>query len=169
MQYKSFAIPVLGSGNAVMEEELNSFLRGHRVLAVRRELFSMEAQAYWCYSVEYLEGKGLQERESFDRSNRPDYREILPPEEFERFRVLRDVRKKLAEEESVPPYAIFLDTNLAELSKLREVDETSLRKVKGFGEKKYVRFGVRFLELLRLSTQKENRDGADAVEESEEK
>ena len=145
MQYKSFIVPVFGEATAGLEEELNSFLRGHRVLSVHRELLSREGQPVWCFSVEYLEGKG---EHGFDRKERPDYRELLPPEEFARFRVLREIRKELAAEDKVPPYAIFLDTDLAELSKLTEVTAADLKAIKGFGEKKFVRFGARFLERL---------------------
>lgn len=153
MQYKSFIVPVFGEATSGFEDELNAFLRGHRVLSVHRELVSREEQSFWCFSVEFLESKGGADGVAGYRGNRPDYRELLPPEEFARFRIMRDARKQLAEADGVPPYAILLDANLAELAKLPVVDEAALRKIKGFGEKKLARWGRRFLEFLALAGQ----------------
>ena len=53
MQIKTFKIP-LGGGE--MEEDLNRFLRGHRVLKVERA-FCLEGSGYLAVCVEYMEGK----------------------------------------------------------------------------------------------------------------
>ena len=45
-----------------MNEELNSFLRGHRILKVERELVQRESAPCWAVCVEYLEGVAAMSR-----------------------------------------------------------------------------------------------------------
>jgi hypothetical protein len=52
MQFKLFSIPATGDAEA--EEELNRFLRSHRVVSVEKELVQGGHTAYWCFCVEYL-------------------------------------------------------------------------------------------------------------------
>ena len=54
MQFKILAIPATGDHEA--EEELNRFLRGHRVISVQKQLAQTGTSAYWCFCAEYLDG-----------------------------------------------------------------------------------------------------------------
>ena len=67
---------------------------------------------------------------------------------------MRECRKTLAKELAVPAYAIFIDAQLAELSKIEidKISADSLKAINGFGEKKFEKFGHRFLELLKDET-----------------
>ena len=49
MQLMMFAIPALNPGGAV--EEMNRFLRSHRVLSVDRQLVGGDTKAYWAERV----------------------------------------------------------------------------------------------------------------------
>lgn len=144
MAYRVFNIPAMaGSGDEA--SELNAFLRGHKVVAVNREFVQDGASSRWCFCVEYLDGTppagGV-------ASGKIDYREVLDDEQFARFRVLREARKKVAEEDGVPVYAVFSNDQLAEMAKIEGgPDEAALRKISGIGEKKIARYGRRFLEL----------------------
>ncbi len=53
MAYRFFQVPVRDSGAA--EEELNRFLRGHRVLSVDRRWVDLGTESYWSFCVDYLE------------------------------------------------------------------------------------------------------------------
>jgi len=61
------------------------------------------------------------------------------------FQRLRELRRKLASERGVPPYLIFNDRTLAEMSakKPRTIEE--LLDVKGVGDKKAADLGEAFL------------------------
>lgn len=54
MLVRFFSFPALG--DPAREEELNRFLRSHRVLAVHRELVAQGMNSYWALAVECLEG-----------------------------------------------------------------------------------------------------------------
>ena len=107
MQVKIFTLPIHGSEQ--MEEDVNRFLRSHRVMTVDRQ-FSPDGGGYWTLFVTYQDGQPSavgSQGASVSRSGKVDYREVLSPEEFSRFARYRDVRKELATQQGVPAYAIF--------------------------------------------------------------
>lgn len=68
------------------------------------------------------------------------------------FELLRQLRKQIAEREKVPPYVVFADSTLQELSEKCPQDEAALRHIKGIGELKLKRYGGQFLQLIRQHT-----------------
>ena len=83
--YRFFLIPVRQSGPA--EEELNGFLRSHRVLNVDRQWVDEGSESFWSFCVDYLEtgqdGRAAQGGAS--ERGKVDYREVLSPEQFALF------------------------------------------------------------------------------------
>ena len=71
--------------------------------------------------------------------------------EFDRelFDRLRGVRKRLAGERNVPPYIIFSDRTLQEMSALQPASAEAMRAVTGVGEVKLRRYGEAFLAEIR--------------------
>jgi ATP-dependent DNA helicase RecQ len=66
------------------------------------------------------------------------------------FEVLRSLRKKLAEEKGVPPYVIFGDASLVEMSRKQPVTEAGFLDINGVGQVKLERYGAAFLEAIGL-------------------
>jgi ATP-dependent DNA helicase RecQ len=66
----------------------------------------------------------------------------------ELFEELRALRKQLAHERQVPPYIIFTDATLRELSKSRPSSLLKMRGIYGIGDAKLRDFGKLFLNLL---------------------
>ena len=102
--YRFFLIPVRQSGPA--EEELNRFLRSHRVLNVDRRWVDEGSESFWSFCVDYLEtgqdGRAAQGGAS--ERGKVDYREVLSPEQFALFVKLRALRQGIAKDEAVPVY-----------------------------------------------------------------
>jgi ATP-dependent DNA helicase RecQ len=67
------------------------------------------------------------------------------------FDALRALRRRLASEQGVPPYVVFGDVSLVEMSRLRPRSEAELLGVTGVGEVKLARYGAAFLEVIRAS------------------
>jgi ATP-dependent DNA helicase RecQ len=65
------------------------------------------------------------------------------------FEELRQKRKELADEQEIPPYAIFPDTTLMEMSYYFPVDDQSLIGVYGVGSVKQKKYGDTFLRIIR--------------------
>jgi len=64
---------------------------------------------------------------------------------FERLRVLR---RKLAEEQGVPPYVIFHDTALRDMARERPANSSAMGRIKGVGEYKLANYGPTFLKAI---------------------
>ena len=138
-QISTFFIPL--SGVDVAEDELNAFLRGHRVLQIEKAF----AGSGWAFCVEWLEGcSGAgAARQSYQK--RIDYREVLEPEVFARFAKLRERRKAIAQEDGVPPYMVMTDAQMAAAVKDGEPTLESLKAAEGFGEARFKKYGERLL------------------------
>lgn len=61
------------------------------------------------------------------------------------FEKLRSLRKRLADERSVPPYIIFSDVALRQMARLYPVNEGEFVRISGVGERKLAEFGKTFM------------------------
>ena len=66
----------------------------------------------------------------------------------ELFEILRRLRHEIAVSEKVPPYMVFGDSTLKELSSRMPVDKEQMLEVSGVGERKYDKYGQRFIEKI---------------------
>ena len=66
------------------------------------------------------------------------------------FEELRNLRKDLALKLDIPPYLVFPDKTLVEMSSSRPKNQIEMLAVNGVGEKKFERFGGDFLEKISL-------------------
>lgn len=65
------------------------------------------------------------------------------------FERLRALRRTIAHNEEVPPYIIFSDLTLKDMSRMFPTNEAELLQVKGVGEKKLAAYGGAFLAEIR--------------------
>ncbi len=76
--------------------------------------------------------------------------ELLPDDvEGARFLALKQLRRRLADERSLPAYVVFSDAVLTEMARQRPQTEEALMRISGVGPKKLERYGETFLALLR--------------------
>ena len=68
--------------------------------------------------------------------------------EVETFDKFRNLRKEIATENKVPPYVVFSDKTLKELSNIMPSSKTEMLEVHGIGAVKFERYGRAFLELI---------------------
>jgi ATP-dependent DNA helicase RecQ len=64
------------------------------------------------------------------------------------FEELRILRKRLADEQNVPPYVIFGDVTLIQMARISPVDESTLLGVTGVGQHKLEKYGTDFLDAI---------------------
>lgn len=69
-------------------------------------------------------------------------------EDDELFERLRQLRREIAEEEKVPPYIIFSDVSLKEMSGRLPLNDQEFMQIKGVGERKLEAYGERFLQAI---------------------
>ena len=149
MQYEVYTVPA-GGGEAM--DELNKFLRSHRVVGVEKHLVTDGQEPRWVFCVEYLESSkaGVKKGNNAGTGKpRVDYREVLNPSDFGVFSKMRDKRKEWAEKEGIPAYAIFTNEQLAKMVTERVKTLEALGKIDGVGESRLKKYGSEMLEVLR--------------------
>lgn len=65
------------------------------------------------------------------------------------FSVLRRLRKQVADRENRPPYMVFSDATLREMSEKCPEDDRAFRRITGVGEKKAKKYGPEFLAAIK--------------------
>ena len=75
----------------------------------------------------------------------------LTPADEGLFEVLRTLRKQLAQDQGVPPYVVFGDATLVEMSQRKPATEAELLEITGVGEIKLERYGAEFLAAIALA------------------
>ena len=134
----------VGASDPAGQEELNRFLRGHRVLTVDR-VFHAGA---WAVCVTYAAGAAAPGGNEAGRPPKVDYKEVLDGPTFALFSKLRDVRKVLAEKERLPAYAILTNEQLAEVAKARCTTLAALGQIEGVGPARVEKYGAALLAVL---------------------
>jgi ATP-dependent DNA helicase RecQ len=71
--------------------------------------------------------------------------------DVEMYDKLRDLRKEIAMENGIPPYIVFSDKTLKDLSNKQPQSKEEMLAVHGIGEVKFERYGEVFLELMQES------------------
>jgi ATP-dependent DNA helicase RecQ len=114
-----------GYGALQLSEKSRPLLRGEVDLPLRRDLLvARKARKPKRKSVDIAE----QDRGLFD--------------------ALRDCRRELAEENSVPPYVIFHDATLMQMAAEKPTTSDALLEISGVGQTKLDRYGESFLLII---------------------
>ncbi|TAH43259.1 MAG: DNA helicase RecQ [Bacteroidetes bacterium] len=70
------------------------------------------------------------------------------PADPELFASLKDLRKKIAKQNNVPPFVVFQDPSLEEMAIQYPISMEELKNISGVGGGKAVKFGKPFIELI---------------------
>lgn len=146
MTFRVFQYPLPGPADLA---DLNAHLAGHRVVEVRQHLVSTGGGATLVFVVQSVSGGPARpDSGGGERSRKIDYRAELSPEDFAVYSRLREERKKLAEEEGVPVYAVFTNEQLAVLARTRPATLAAMGAIEGLGKARIEKHGERLLYLI---------------------
>ncbi len=112
-------------GSLLLSERCRPLLRGEEFIELRKTIVKTESIG--------------------SRFRAPDVDE----KDLPLWNALRACRKRLAEENGVPPYVIFHDATLREMVHQRPVTERTFLKLNGVGDSKLERFGDAFMDVIR--------------------
>jgi len=112
---------------------LNQFLQQHRIISVDREFVCDGQNSFWSVCV----GSVQSEKSNLKIGRKSiDYRDVLAPDVFAVFSRLRELRKRLAAEQGVPPYAIFTNEQLSQIAQLPNPSCATIQSIEGVGDKR---------------------------------
>jgi len=143
-QYVSFYVSPFGEKSVT--DELNVFLRSHRIVNVEKRLIDGERGTGWVFLVEYGTDGGKNTPNA--SSQRIDYREVLKPDEYALYDKLRSLRKTLADKSGIPVYAVFTNDQLASMVKKPPKTAKDLLSISGIGESRVKQYGEMFINLF---------------------
>jgi len=81
------------------------------------------------------------------------------------FEKLRALRKRLADQHSVPPYVIFHDATLREMTRRLPLSAEQLSSIPGIGQAKLSRYGESFIEVIRRHVEADGRGRSEPGQE----
>jgi superfamily II DNA helicase RecQ len=143
-------VPIVGGEPE--EAALNRFLAAHRVVGIERHFVSDGPRSAWALCVSYVEGPGRIEAAApgggDGRKGKVDYREQLSPPQFALYVQLRELRKRLAERDGVPPYAVVTNEQMAEIVRRDARTAAELGAIEGIGPARLEKYAAALLEVV---------------------
>ncbi|HAQ3085730.1 TPA: DNA helicase RecQ [Enterococcus faecium] len=91
----------------------------------------------------------LKGQESVYRKGPKKVQQLSDEETDTLFEVLRELRTDLASEAGVPPYVVFSDSTLKEMSRIRPSSRLEMLQIKGVGQSKLDKYGEAFLSRIK--------------------
>lgn len=119
-----------GYGTLQLTEAARPLLRGEVALRLRHHVGKVKST-----------GKGMDKRPSKPAAD-------IAPEHAATWEKLRKLRRRLADEQNVPPYVIFSDATLRAMLAAQPEDMDDMAEVSGVGQLKLERYGEAFLAAL---------------------
>jgi superfamily II DNA helicase RecQ len=149
-----FATVPIHDGDAD-EAARNRFLASHRVVAIERHFVADGPRSAWAVCVSWVEGPARLEPggagaagSAEGRKGRIDYRDVLSADQFALYVRLRDTRKRLAERDGVPPYAVVTNEQLAEIVRRDARTLAELGAIEGIGPARVQKYGAALTEAV---------------------
>lgn len=87
-------------------------------------------------------------REAADQATKSKYSSANPQARGGLFEQLRALRKILAQQSGLPPYAIFSDQTLGEMAAMKPITSLEMARISGVGEVKLHKYGDDFIDAI---------------------
>jgi len=152
--YKHHELPMFGEGKDEKATFWNTIIRRALVMG----LLDKDIENYGLLKVSKKGSAFLENPESVMISKDHDY-DTKDDEGFggnkggtvdeELLAILKDLRKKVAKEENLPPFVIFQDFSLEDMATQYPVTQEEMQNVMGVGKGKAQKFGDKFIDLIK--------------------
>ncbi|MDX8045076.1 DNA helicase RecQ [Gracilibacillus sp. S3-1-1] len=143
-QFRFDRLPTYGLMKEKTEKEVVSFIQ----FLIAEDFLASEGGRYpvlrlTSRAIPVLKG----EEKVFIRAAKVEKKEVTDYD-TEMFEQLRRLRKSLADQQGVPPYVIFSDKSLREMSVVKPQSRYEMLQVHGIGERKFEQYGEVFLKCF---------------------
>ena len=147
MQIKAFTLPI--HADSTIESEMNTFLKTHKVINIRKEFVNNPDNLCWCFLVEYVVEESGHLKQSKAIKNTIDYKEILSPDDFSVYAKIREWRKDVAEKNGIQLYAIMNNEQMATIAQEKITSLDKLMQVPGIGEQRIKKYGNDIIGIMK--------------------
>ena len=158
MRITTFKIRLNEDFQAQDKQLLNEFLQNNHILQTTSQ-FVHDKEHYWSILLRYSEKSltvsepGPKQYQSSKVLESPKKSEILQDEflnadEIKILESLKLWRTERAKEDGLPAYMIATNSELFAIAKFKPAKKEELIELKGFGEKKIVKFGEEIIDIL---------------------
>ncbi len=147
MKISFFTIPIRDPKSA--GNELNTFLRGHRIVSVDKQFVADGSNSCWVFCIEWLDADESSGGRASVMKSRVDYKQELSEDDFIVYARLRDLRKEIADKEGVPPFVVFTNAQLADIVKQCIISKAGLLELKGVGKSRVDKYGDMIIKVMK--------------------
>ena len=161
--YKHNELEVFGIGKESDHKVWRSIIRQ----ALLKEYIRKEIESYGIIKITEKGNEFLKSPESVMLFKERDYSILSGPiiksskdnvVDEQLFKALKDLTKKVSKEKAIPPFAVFQETSLQEMSLHYPLTMEELKNIGGVGSGKAARFGQPFLDLIKKYVEENNID-----------
>jgi ATP-dependent DNA helicase RecQ len=150
LQYKFNELTTYGIMKDYTKEYLSNFIN----MLISHGFISLKEGEYPTVVLNTQSMKVLKSQEQVTFKEAVKVKKISSDNEL--FDILRTLRKEIASKEGVPPYFIFGDAVLKEMSTRYPLNETQMMDISGVGQKKYEKYGELFIEKISKYAEEKN-------------
>jgi ATP-dependent DNA helicase RecQ len=154
--YDQDKLPIFGTGKEDKEEFWSSVVRQ----TLLHGLLQKDIENIGTLKLSEKGKKFLDKPHDIEFTKDKDFESLIEDEASENvtvgkaydealFELLKNLRKKVARQKSLPPYVIFQDPSLEEMSTVYPTSKEELSRINGVGMGKVNKFGKPFLELIK--------------------
>jgi len=147
MAVKFFTVPIFRTSS--VSDELDRFLTTHEIDSIDQQVVQSGRDSAWTFCMHYQNNTAT--KTATNRVGKIDYREVLEENQFAVYARLRDLRKQLAAQEGVPPYAVFKNEQLAAMVRGCVTTLAAMSEIPGVGTGRVEKYGDAFLNIMRES------------------
>jgi superfamily II DNA helicase RecQ len=151
----SFAFFCISAAHPELEQQtLNDFCTQNAIINIEKQFVMCGVDSFWSIcvtardSAERLPSIKEAVATKVPIRNKVDYKDVLPPADFERYVALRELRKQLAIEASVPVYGVMTNDQMAQCAQKQPLTLEALGTISGLGEARLRKYGAAILVLL---------------------
>ena len=102
-----------------------------------------------------------------EKNSKKDFESL--PYDNKLFKILQELRMKVANQNNVPPFIIFADISLKQMSTYYPTDVDSMLKISGVGSFKLEKYGDVFIDAIRNYVQEHHIGKLDSLEKNKQK
>lgn len=130
--------------------DLNAWLSTHRVVSVQHHVVTTGQGSLLVFLVQTAMG-APEAGPGQPAGGRVDYKEVLGEADFALFSRLREERKRIAQTEGLPVFAVFTNEQLAEMVTRKAATIAELLAIPGIGRGRIEKYAEVLLQILRLA------------------